>query len=91
MPLSLELSDLNFGLLKIVLSYYGVHLLREQNPLGLVIKALNGTTYLKDRNIRGNKIITSAQEEGTRPELELVGINVAGEAGAAGGHSTLGT
>ena len=58
---------------------------------GLVIKALNGTTYLKDRNIRGNKIITSAQEEGTRPELELVGINVAGEAGAAGGHSTLGT
>ena len=91
MPLSLELSDLNFGLLKIVLSYYDVHLLREQNPQGLVIKALNGTTHLKDRNILGNKIITSAQEEGTRPELELVGINVEGETGTAGGHSTLGT
>lgn len=58
-PLSLEFSDLNFGLLKIVVSYYAVHLLREPNPLGLVIKALNGTTYLKDRNIHCNKIITS--------------------------------
>lgn len=76
MPLSLELSDLNFGLLKIVVSYYGVHLLRERHPLGLVIKALNGTTYLKDRNIHCKKIITSAQEEGTRPKLELVGIHV---------------
>lgn len=34
-PLSLEFSDLNFGLLKIVVSYYGVHLLREPDPLGL--------------------------------------------------------
>lgn len=59
MPLSFEFSGLNFGLLKIVVSYYGVHLLREPNPLGLVIKALNGTTYQKDRNIRCNKIITS--------------------------------
>ena len=89
--MSLHFGVFEISSLKIVLSYYGVHLLREQNPLGLVIKAFNGTTYLKDRNIRGNKIITSAQEEGTRPELELVGINVAGEAGAAGGHSTLGT
>lgn len=73
MPLSLEFSDLNFGLLKIVIRYYGVHLLREPNPLGLVIKALNGTAYLPDRNIRSNKIITSAWEEGTRPKLELAG------------------
>lgn len=65
-----------FGLLKIVVSYYGVHLLWEPNPLGLVIKALNGTTYLRDRNIHRNKIITSAWEEGTRPKLELGGINM---------------
>lgn len=58
-PLSFEFSGLNFGLLKIVVRYYDVHLLRQPNPLGLVIKALNGTTYLKDRNIRCNKIITS--------------------------------
>lgn len=75
MPLS-EFSDLNLSLLKIVVSDYGVHLLREPNPLGLVIKALNGTTYLKDGNIRCNKIITSAWNEGTRPKLELVRINM---------------
>lgn len=76
MPLLFEFSDLNFALLKIVVTYYGVHLLREPNPLGLVIKALNGITYLKNRNIRCNKIITSASEEGTGPKLELVEINM---------------
>lgn len=90
MPLSFEFSDLNFGSLKIVVSYSAVHLLREPNPLGLVIKALNGTAYLQDRNIRCNKIITSTQEEGTRPKLELVGLTW-GKEGAAGRHSTLST